>query len=127
VGSSEASIKHLAPYVFRVVISNNRIVKVEDHKVFFRYKKRTKLADQLCDQFDFFDLRGKKQRSGCLKALRELEQKGQFVLPMPCHIPGKVRPRRLAEPVPEPLECFLLTTIDIKSIDDALNCVKWYC
>ena len=39
VGSSEASIKYLAPYVFRVAISNNRIVKVEDHKVFFRYKK----------------------------------------------------------------------------------------
>jgi predicted DNA-binding protein (MmcQ/YjbR family) len=39
VGSSEASIKYLAPYVFRVAISNSRIVKVEDHKVFFRYKK----------------------------------------------------------------------------------------
>lgn len=25
------------------------------------------------------------------------------------------------------LEWFLLTTINIKSIDDALNCVKWYC
>lgn len=32
--------------------------------------KRTKLADQLCDQFGFFDPRGKKQRAGCLKALR---------------------------------------------------------
>jgi hypothetical protein len=64
--------------------------------------KRTKLADQLCDQFDFFDPRGKKQRAGCLKALRELEQKGHFVLPPPCHIPGKVIPRRLAEPVTEP-------------------------
>ena len=39
VGSSEASIKYLAPYVFRVAISNSRIVKVEDHKVFFRYRK----------------------------------------------------------------------------------------
>ncbi len=25
------------------------------------------------------------------------------------------------------LEWFLLTTIDIKSRDDALNCIKWYC
>ena len=33
MGSSEASIKCLAPYVFRVAISNSRIV---EHKVFFR-------------------------------------------------------------------------------------------
>lgn len=39
VGSSEASIKYLTPYVFRVAISNNRIIKVEDRKVFIRYKK----------------------------------------------------------------------------------------
>ncbi len=25
------------------------------------------------------------------------------------------------------LEWFLLTTIDMKSVDDALNCIKWYC
>ena len=39
VGSSEQSIKYLAPYVFKVAISNSRIVKVEDGKVTFRYKK----------------------------------------------------------------------------------------
>lgn len=39
VGSAEASIKYLTPYVFRVAISNSRIVKVEDGTVFFRYKK----------------------------------------------------------------------------------------
>jgi len=27
----------------------------------------------------------------------------------------------------EALEWFLLTTVDIKSVDDALNCIKWYC
>jgi predicted Zn-ribbon and HTH transcriptional regulator len=38
VGESHAVIKYLAPYVFKVAISNQRIVKVEDHKVFFRYR-----------------------------------------------------------------------------------------
>ena len=37
---------------------------------------RTKLADQLCEHFGFFDPRGDKQRAGCLKALRELKQEG---------------------------------------------------
>jgi hypothetical protein len=37
---------------------------------------RSKLADQICDQFDFFDPRGERQRSGCSKALRELERDG---------------------------------------------------
>jgi hypothetical protein len=39
VGSSEASLKYLAPYVFRVAISNSRILKVEDRTVFIRYRK----------------------------------------------------------------------------------------
>jgi hypothetical protein len=39
VDSSRPSIKYLAPYVFKVAISNHRIVKVEDDRVFFRYKK----------------------------------------------------------------------------------------
>lgn len=39
VGDSEASLKYLAPYVFQVALSNNRIVKVEDRTVFIRYKK----------------------------------------------------------------------------------------
>lgn len=39
VNSSEQSVKYLAPYVFKVAISDSRIVKVEDRKVFFNYKK----------------------------------------------------------------------------------------
>ena len=39
VGSAAHSVKYLAPYVFKVAISNSRIIKVEDHKVFFKYKK----------------------------------------------------------------------------------------
>jgi hypothetical protein len=39
VGAGAHSIKYPAPYVFKVAISNSRIIKVEDHKVFFKYKK----------------------------------------------------------------------------------------
>ena len=40
VGNSENTVAYLAPYVFKVAISNSRIVKVEDHQVTFKYKKR---------------------------------------------------------------------------------------
>jgi len=39
IGSSEHSIKYLAPYVFKVAISDNRIVKVDGRDVYIRYKK----------------------------------------------------------------------------------------
>jgi hypothetical protein len=39
VGNSENSVKYLAPYVFKVAISNRRIIKVQDDKVFFKYRK----------------------------------------------------------------------------------------
>ena len=38
VGSGEAAFKYLAPYVFRVAISNSRIVKLGDGRVTFKYK-----------------------------------------------------------------------------------------
>ncbi len=40
VSNSEQSLEYLAPYVFKVAISNSRIVKVQDRKVFFKYKKK---------------------------------------------------------------------------------------
>ena len=39
VGTGAHTVKYLAPYVFKVAISNSRIIKVEDHRVFFKYKK----------------------------------------------------------------------------------------
>ena len=39
IGNSTKGIKYLAPYVFKVAISDNRIIKVENRKVFFKYKK----------------------------------------------------------------------------------------
>jgi hypothetical protein len=47
VGSGEAAFKYLAPYVFRVAISNSRIVKLEAGQVTFKYK------DSATDQVRF--------------------------------------------------------------------------
>jgi hypothetical protein len=38
VGDGQSGLKYLAPYIFRVAISNNRILKLEDGKVTFRYR-----------------------------------------------------------------------------------------
>lgn len=39
VSSSEACLKYLAPYVFKVAISNSRIVGLQDRTVLIRYRK----------------------------------------------------------------------------------------
>jgi putative transposase/transposase-like zinc-binding protein len=38
VGSGQTTLKYLAPYVFRVALSNNRILKLENGQVTFRYQ-----------------------------------------------------------------------------------------
>jgi hypothetical protein len=39
-GDGTAVLKYLAPYIFRVAISNSRIVDVTDHSVVFSYRKK---------------------------------------------------------------------------------------
>jgi hypothetical protein len=55
VGSGEAALKYLAPYVFRVALSNNRIVRVVNDQVTFRYRdgetKKTTTCTLLAEQF----------------------------------------------------------------------------
>jgi hypothetical protein len=38
VGNGLTALKYLAPYIFRVAISNNRILKLAEGKVTFRYR-----------------------------------------------------------------------------------------
>jgi hypothetical protein len=65
---------------------------------------RTSLAGEICELFGFMDFRGRRQLATCLKALRDLEQEGHFVLPPPSFVRHtKPRPRRLPEAVPAPL------------------------
>ncbi|MGV8058861.1 MAG: transposase [Smithellaceae bacterium] len=40
IGSSEAALKYLAPYIFHVAISNSRIMAVKERNVTFSYRKK---------------------------------------------------------------------------------------
>ncbi len=65
---------------------------------------RSRIAELVCERFLFYNAWGKPQRSGCLKALRELERVGHFVLPKARCCPPRNRPRRLSGPVELPQE-----------------------
>jgi hypothetical protein len=66
------------------------------------FAHRSELAGFLCEHFGFYDGRGRRQRDGCVKALRELEAAGHFRLPAPRSKNGPRTPLRLTEAVPEP-------------------------
>ncbi len=88
---------------------------------------RTRLAAGLCEQFELRDALGKLRVSSCLKALRDLEQAGEFTLPQRLlDINDHWRPRRLSAPVPEPegvpefvAQVQGLSVILVDSTDDA--------
>lgn len=48
VGNGQAALKYLAPYIFRVAISNKRIVKVAEGQVTFRYTPSGSKKSKLC-------------------------------------------------------------------------------
>ena len=48
VGCGQQALKYLAPYIFRVAISNKRILKLEDDRVTFRYRATDTGQEQLC-------------------------------------------------------------------------------
>ena len=63
---------------------------------------RSAIAQRVCDRLELFDARGRPQHTSCLKALRELERAGHFVLPTARRCPVRGSPRRLARPVEPP-------------------------
>lgn len=48
VGNGQAALKYLAPYIFRVAISNKRILKVSEGQVTFRYTPSGSKKSKLC-------------------------------------------------------------------------------
>ena len=65
------------------------------------HRSRSSVAESVCQHFGFFDARQRTQTAGCVKALRELERAGHFVLPAALDRGrvGAKSPRRLGEPV----------------------------
>ena len=48
VGCGQLALKYLAPYIFRVAISNRRILKLEEERVTFRYRATDTGQERLC-------------------------------------------------------------------------------
>jgi hypothetical protein len=48
VGSGLNALKYLAPYIFRVALSNNRLLKLEGDRVTFRYRDTETGAEKRC-------------------------------------------------------------------------------
>jgi len=48
VGSGLNALKYLAPYIFRVALSNNRLLKLENDRVTFRYRDTETGAEKCC-------------------------------------------------------------------------------
>lgn len=48
VGSGLNALKYLAPYIFRVALSNNRLLKLEHDRVTFRYRDTETGAEKRC-------------------------------------------------------------------------------
>jgi hypothetical protein len=65
---------------------------------------RSAIAKRVCQHFGFFNAWGRPQKSGCLKALRELERVGRFQLPEARRPSPQAEPRRRTEPVEAPRE-----------------------
>ncbi|WP_291323012.1 hypothetical protein, partial [Desulfonatronospira sp.] len=73
-------------YVVRLIESNE-------------HPNTKQLAVAICQDLGFLDFQGNEQHSGCIKALRELEAAGHFVLPSRKGKKRKLNPQRLHTPV----------------------------
>jgi len=68
-----------------------------------KFDSRKAMANFLCVQFKFYDVRKETQQGGCIKALRELEAAGHFTLPVARRRTGPNTPKRLNTPVADPM------------------------
>ncbi len=92
-------------------------------------RTRTELADRVCERFGLQDPRGQHQRGSCLKALRKMEAKGLFQLPPATVHRSKPKPRRLPEPVADPVgvptEAGEVAGLELVLVEDQLQMRIW--
>jgi hypothetical protein len=115
VGTGEAAFKYLAPYIFRVAISNNRLRKLENGNVTFAYKESatdqvkscTVTAEEFIRRFlqhvlpkRFIKVRYYGLLSPANRCL--LTQASQL---LGVKAPNATSPTRAQHPAPEPLRC----------------------
>ncbi len=90
---------------------------------------RTALEMHVCAAFGFMNARGQPQRSGCLKASRELERAQHIVLPAPRTAPRTHRPRaageRVAPAVTVPDELSQVRGLQLVLVEDAAQRAIW--
>ena len=90
---------------------------------------RTALAVRVCTAFGFMNARGQAQRSGCLKALRELERAQHIVLPLPRTAPRTHRPHAVGERVASaaevPNELSQVRGLQLVLVEDAAQRAIW--
>jgi Putative transposase/Transposase zinc-binding domain len=123
VGRGQAALKYLAPYIFRVALSNNRIVRVANDQVTFRYRvadtKKTKRCTLSAAQFirrflqhvlpkgfvkvRYFGLFSPGKRP-VLAQVRELLTEADSTLPSTASSGGAV-PTAAAQPAPDVTHC----------------------
>jgi hypothetical protein len=111
VGSGEAALKYLAPYIFRVAISNRNILAINDGQVTFRYH----------------DSKTNATRTATLPAERFIGRFLQHVLPrgfQKVRAYGLLHPkqRRLLEIVKEQLAPDTLETSHASPCEDHVHC-----
>ena len=94
-----------------------------------QHTSRSALGALVCEQFGFFDARGRRQRSGCMKALRVLEAEGHIRLPeAQCDLRIS-KPRLLEAPVPEatgvPADVRRIKDLEIVLVRNAEDRAVW--
>lgn len=94
---------HIQNQIKKTLSEPNGIEYIRDLLTNPNFTNRSELAAHICEYFQFYDIRGRSQLTGCQKAMRELELAGHFMLPAVKNKSGKRSLRRLHEPVAQPV------------------------